>query len=107
MQDLTHGGRFVLLAGEEGGAWVEAARRLAERTGVALAAYTVGAEDADLCDVRLAWRRKRQIGRQGAVLVRPDRFVGFRSMGAVTDPARVLADALGQILANEALRAAA
>ncbi|OBF29736.1 FAD-dependent monooxygenase [Mycobacterium sp. ACS4331] len=103
LQNLAHGGKFVLVAGEDGGAWVDAARKIAEGTELPLEAVTVGADDADLVDVRFAWLRKREITRQGAVLVRPDRFIGFRSIGAVEDPAAVLLQALRQILANNEL----
>ncbi len=103
LQNLTHGGKFVLIAGEDGNAWVEAAHKIAENTGIPLDAVTVGADDAQLADVRFAWLRKRQITRQGAVLVRPDRFVGFRSFGAVNDHAEVLLRALRQILSNNNL----
>jgi 2,4-dichlorophenol 6-monooxygenase len=106
LQDLTHGGRFVLVAGEDGGPWVDAARKLAESTGVPLDAVTVGIDDADLADIRFAWLRKREITRDGAVLVRPDRFVGFRSVGAVPDPLAVLTGALAHILATEDLGSA-
>ena len=103
LQNLTHGGKFLLVAGEDGNVWVEAARKIAETTGIALDAVTVGADDADLADTRLAWLRKRQITRGGAVLVRPDRYIGFRSSGAVDDPLAVLTAALQQILAVDEL----
>jgi 2,4-dichlorophenol 6-monooxygenase len=70
-----------------------------------VAAVTVGADDADLADTRLAWLRKRQITRDGAVLVRPDRFIGFRSSGAVDDPLAVVMAALQKILAVDELGA--
>ena len=105
LHNLTHGGKFVLIAGEDGQAWVEAAAKLAESTGIALEAVTVGADDADLADVRFAWLRKRQITRDGALLVRPDRFVGFRSAGTVADPQAVLTDALDRILSTADLGA--
>ena len=105
LQNLTHRGKFVLIAGEDGQAWVEAAAKIAESTGIALEAVTVGADDADLADVRFAWLRKRQITRHGAVLVRPDRFVGFRSAGTVDDPQAVLTDALDRILSTTDLGA--
>jgi 2,4-dichlorophenol 6-monooxygenase len=101
LQNLTHGGRFVLVAGEGGAAWIDAARKLAHSTGVPLDAVTVGIDDADLVDSRFAWLRKREITRDGAVLVRPDRFIGFRSAGAVDDPLSVLTGALEQILATD------
>jgi 2,4-dichlorophenol 6-monooxygenase len=105
LQNLTHGGRFVLIAGEDGRAWIDAAAKLTESTGVPLDAVTIGIDDADLVDTRFAWLRKREITRDGAVLVRPDRFVGFRSSGAVDDPLSVLTAALHQILATEPLGA--
>jgi len=105
LQNLTHGGKFLLVAGEDGNAWVEAAHKIAESTGIALEAVTVGADDAELVDTRLAWLRKRQITRDGAVLVRPDRFIGFRSAGAVDDPLAVVTAALQQILAVDELGA--
>lgn len=105
LQNLTHGGKFVLIAGEDGHAWVDAANKIAQSTGIALEAVTVGADDADLTDVRFAWLRKRQITRSGAVLVRPDRFVGFRSAGVVADPQAALADALDSILSTNDLKA--
>ena len=105
LQNLTHGGRFVLIAGEDARPWVDAARTLAESTGVPLDAVTVGVDDAELADTRFAWLRKREITREGAVLVRPDRFIGFRCVGAVADPQTVLTQALEQILATDELGA--
>ncbi|MGZ8801508.1 MAG: FAD-dependent monooxygenase [Mycobacterium sp.] len=99
LQNLTHGGKFVVIAGEGGAAWVDATRKIAESTGIHIEAVTVGADNADLADTRFAWLRKRQITRDGAVLVRPDRFIGFRSVGAVDDPLAALGSALEQILA--------
>jgi 2,4-dichlorophenol 6-monooxygenase len=58
----------------------------------------IGELDGDLFDPRLAWTQYRGIGRNGAVLVRPDRFVGWRSLGRVGSPARELASALQKIL---------
>jgi 2,4-dichlorophenol 6-monooxygenase len=98
---LVHGGKFLLLAGVEGHAWVEAANQLAAENGIPLVAGTVGVPDADYIDIRFAWLQHRGISDTGAVLVRPDRFVAFRSAGAVDDPRAVLRDALSQILASD------
>jgi 2,4-dichlorophenol 6-monooxygenase len=99
LQNLTHGGRFLLIAGEDGDDWVSAGRAVADQFGIALEAFTLGADDSDLVDLRFAWLRKRQITRRGAVLVRPDRYIGFRSTAGVSDPQAELANALAQILA--------
>lgn len=103
LQNLTYTGKFVLIAGEDGQPWVHAARAVARRTGLAVEAVTVGIEGADLFDMRFAWLRKREITRSGAVLVRPDRFIAFRSLEAVDDPEAVLHAALKQILATDTL----
>ncbi|WP_181783423.1 FAD-dependent monooxygenase [Pseudonocardia pini] len=95
---LVEGGYFVLLAGEEGQAWVEAAAKLAAETGLPLRAGRVGVLDSDYVDVRCAWLKNRGISAGGAVLVRPDRYVGFRSAGPVDDAAATLAAAVAQIL---------
>jgi 2,4-dichlorophenol 6-monooxygenase len=96
---LTHGGHFVLIAGEDGAAWVKAAEELAAERDIPLRAVRVGHGDADLIDVRMAWLKQREISSTGAVLVRPDRFVAFRSLEGVDDPLNTLADVFGQILA--------
>jgi 2,4-dichlorophenol 6-monooxygenase len=99
IKDLVAPGRFLLIAGEDGAAWCEAAERLAE-AGVPLDAVRIGHIDGDLYDPRCMWLRNREIGRDGAVLVRPDRFIGWRSMAAAEQPLEELAEALGRILAR-------
>ena len=98
LKDLVGPGRFLLIAGEDGEAWCAAARTLGSGSGVALDCVRIGELDGDYYDSRLAWTQYRGIGRTGAVLVRPDRFIGWRSDGAADDPFRELALALGKIL---------
>ena len=74
VKDLVAPGRFLLIAGEDGHAWCQAARQLAAEAGVPLDAVRIGHLDGDLYDPRCAWLRHRQIASDGAVLVRPDRF---------------------------------
>ena len=100
IKDLVAPGRFLLIAGEDGAAWCDAARRLGADAGIPLDALRIGHIDGDLYDPRCMWLRNREIGRDGAVLVRPDRFVGWRKMGAAEDPVAELSSALSQILAR-------
>jgi 2,4-dichlorophenol 6-monooxygenase len=100
IKDLVAPGRFLLIAGEEGEAWCDAARQLASDAGIALDAVRIGHVDGDLFDPRCMWARARGIEPGGAVLVRPDRFVGWRSAGAADDPLAALSDALSRILAR-------
>ena len=98
VKDLVAPRRFLLIAGEDGHAWCEAARQLAAETGVPLDAVRIGHLDGDYHDPRCAWLRHRQIASDGAVLVRPDRFIAWRHPAAASDPRAVLTAALSQIL---------
>jgi 2,4-dichlorophenol 6-monooxygenase len=100
LRTLAHGGHFLLVAGEDGHAWIEAADKAAARYGIALRTARVGMGDVDLIDIRFAWLKNRGITRTGAVLVRPDGHVAWRSSASADDPANVLSDAFAQILAT-------
>ena len=100
VKDLVAPGRFLLIAGEDGQAWCEAARQLAAEAGVPLDAVRIGHLDGDYHDPRCTWQRHRQIASDGAILVRPDRFIAWRYPAGASDPRAVLAAALSQILAR-------
>lgn len=100
IKDLVHPGRFLLIAGEDGGPWCDAARTLADANDLPLDVVRIGHLDGDLFDPRCGWLRQRQIGPEGAVLVRPDRFIAWRSHSSNQQPLDTLADALSQILAR-------
>lgn len=94
------GARFVLLCGEEGGAWTDAAAGLFAAARPELVAYRVG-DGGDLADPDGAWRSAYGVEPDGAVLVRPDGYVGWRSPGGTDDPARVLTEVLDRILSRQ------
>jgi 2,4-dichlorophenol 6-monooxygenase len=81
VKDLVAPGRFLLIAGEDGHAWCDAARQLAAETNIPLDAVRIGHLDGGYHDPRCGWQRHRQIASDGAVLVRPDRFIAWRSPG--------------------------
>jgi 2,4-dichlorophenol 6-monooxygenase len=83
---LVHDGHFVLIAGEDGHDWVDAAERLAAERNIPLRTARVGFDDVDLVDVRCAWLKNREITSTGAILVRPDHFIAFRELEAAEDP---------------------
>ncbi len=89
-------GAFVLLAGEAGADWIDAAHRLDDPTLPAINAYRV-APDGDLV-AEGNFCRLYGITEAGAVLVRPDGHVGFRAPAGVPDAAAALGHALDQIL---------
>jgi 2,4-dichlorophenol 6-monooxygenase len=91
---------FLLIAGEDGAPWCEAAREVSARRDIELVAIRVGHAEGDWRDPLLAFLRDREFGRTGAILVRPDRVIAWRSMSAAVDPAGALGDALDRVLAG-------
>ncbi|MFD5114098.1 FAD-dependent oxidoreductase [Streptomyces sp. NPDC058391] len=91
---------FVLLSGAEGAPWRSAAKRVADRLSLRLDVYGVGAgPDADLVTEDGAdWAEAHGTTAEGAVLVRPDGFVAWRSAGAVSDPEVALHDVMTSVL---------
>jgi 2,4-dichlorophenol 6-monooxygenase len=100
LMDLVRPGRFLLVAGEDGAAWCEAAERIAKRHRLPLDAVRIGHLDGEYRDPRSSWVRQREIGAGGAVLVRPDRFVAWRSLAGDPDPEARLERALLEVLAR-------
>jgi len=101
LMSLVQPGAFLVIAGEDGGAWCEAAKQVAESDRIPVRAVRIGHLDGDYRDPRCTWLRHRQIGPRGAVLVRPDRFVGWRSADSTPDAASELRSALQRILCRE------
>lgn len=95
--DLCGRGRFVLLTGTGGAAWKDAARKAAQACGVGLDVCAIGAA-GEVADPDGRWAGLRQIEDDGAILVRPDVHVGWRSASLPADPAASLGEALARIL---------
>ncbi|MDX3911575.1 MAG: FAD-dependent monooxygenase [Sphingobium sp.] len=95
--DITGHGNFSLLVGVGGTPWKQAAEQVATRLGIELPVREVGLRCA-YDDVNGDWKRAREIGDHGAILVRPDRFVAWRALAASSTPEVDLEAALRQIL---------
>jgi putative polyketide hydroxylase len=91
--------RFTLFAGPRGKAWCDAARTAASSLGVSLNALTIGA-GGDIPDSRGEWVSAYGIEPDGAVLVRPDGHVGWRSCSRAARPEHELESALRAVLAR-------
>jgi 2,4-dichlorophenol 6-monooxygenase len=98
--DLVRPGAFVLLTGSKASGWAEAATAVARKSGVPIEVVEVSDASA-VRDVDRTWRHLRAVSADGAILVRPDQHVGWRSMGASTNPQGVLAAALAKILQRD------
>jgi hypothetical protein len=93
------GAGFVLLTGQDGSAWRAAAERVAELLGVTVSCHSIGRGE-QLRAPAGALGRSFGIEEAGAVLVRPDGFVGWRSIGAVGEPERVLELVMRRLLSR-------
>ncbi|MGW7495915.1 FAD-dependent oxidoreductase [Streptomyces luteogriseus] len=93
--DTVGRGRFTLLTGIGGEAWV----RAAEEQEVEIATVVIG-PGQQYEDPYGDWARLREIPDAGALLVRPDGFVAFRHASVGTDAGELLADALRRILGH-------
>ena len=91
---------MVLLTGPGGTAWQQGARRAADRLAVPLDVYRIGdgAEDDLAPEPGTDFAALHGLGPGGALLVRPDGFVAWRSPGPVADPEAELEAALRAVL---------
>jgi 2,4-dichlorophenol 6-monooxygenase len=94
--DLARDGSFVLIVGERGADWSGPAAELGEAYGIDLRVVSIG-DGCDWRDAERGWNRMREVGEDGAVLVRPDNHVGWRSPGS-EEAHLSLDDALAKIL---------
>ncbi|GGG61483.1 2,4-dichlorophenol 6-monooxygenase [Kocuria dechangensis] len=95
--DVCGHGRFTVLTGINGAAWAEAAREVAAATGVQVEAHVIG-PGQHYEDLYGDWARQREHTDAGAILVRPDNHIAYRSMTMVEDPRQALEDALSTVL---------
>ncbi|MGH9098665.1 MAG: FAD-dependent monooxygenase, partial [Acidimicrobiales bacterium] len=79
------GQEFVLLTGPDGGAWQKAAAFAAEQHSLPIAQHAVGSDR--LGDPDRRFLDAYGVSSSGAVLVRPDGFVGWRAPREAADPA--------------------
>ncbi|MEW2487169.1 FAD-dependent monooxygenase [Streptomyces sp. NPDC048411] len=91
---------FVLLSDGADVAWRRAAARVADRLSVRLDAFGIGAGSDLEPENGADWAQAHGTSAEGAVLVRPDAFVAWRSEGSVTDPEATLYDVLSALLSR-------
>jgi len=92
------GPEFTVLAGASGQAWREIVHRVADEMGLQMGCFVVG-EPVGLRDVEGQFLARYGLENDGAVLVRPDGYVAWRSRSAIPDARHQLQRALKQILA--------
>lgn len=98
--DLAGHGRFCLLTGPGGKDWKSAAEKVSKAVGVEVKVHSIGWKQ-DYEDVYFDWARRREVEEDGCVLVRPDRFVAWRSKAMITGADVKLEKVMRKILSLE------
>ncbi|MBC9247454.1 FAD-dependent monooxygenase [Paracoccus sp. 11-3] len=99
--DLGGKGRFVLLTGPGGEDWRAAAAAVGKKLGLDLPVVSIGPDGSDAHDIYADWYYQSGVQEDGAILVRPDNYVGWRADVMVEAPEQALGAALSQILARQ------
>jgi len=97
--DLAGGGAFCLLTGHGGDLWRTAAHAYSTRTDIPIKVFAIGI-GLDYYDVYREWHERREVAEGGCVLVRPDRFVAWRSREMTPNPSTKLARVMDKILSR-------
>jgi 2,4-dichlorophenol 6-monooxygenase len=79
--DLAGHGRFTVVTGIGGRAWLDAAATLTDKTGVAITPVAIGPGET-YEDPYGTWAQLREIDDGGVLLVRPDLYVAARHLAA-------------------------
>jgi putative polyketide hydroxylase len=93
------GRQFVLFVGPDGAAWMEAGQAIAQIAGAPLACYRLA---VDLIDEAELFLSRGGLESDGAMLVRPDGFIAWRSRRLCADPIEVLDEAFTRICCLDA-----
>ncbi|MFF0265642.1 FAD-dependent monooxygenase [Kribbella sp. NPDC004536] len=95
--DVVGKGRFTLLTGIGGDAWVKAAQSVSEQLGVPIEPFVIG-PGRELDDLYGDWARVREIPDPGCLLVRPDAHIAYRAFEQPDDPTETLRQAVSELL---------
>lgn len=88
---------YVLLAGSKGGSWRDAANALARERSLPITAYVVGPNE-EVSDKGQDFSEAYGLASAGAVIVRPDGVVAWRTDEAPDDAERSVAQAVERLL---------
>ncbi|MET9275285.1 FAD-dependent monooxygenase [Kribbella sp. NPDC003557] len=95
--DVVGKGRFTLLTGIGGDAWVKAAQSVSEQLGVPIEPLVIG-PGRELDDLYGDWARVREIPDEGCLLVRPDAHIAYRAFDQPVDASETLKEVVSRLL---------
>jgi len=98
--DLVDGLGLSLITGSCGAAWADIAAAVSGTTGAQITVHVVGGhDDRAWLDPYGEWSARSEVEADGAVLVRPDRHVAWRSATLTADSAKELTEVVQTVLA--------
>lgn len=100
LMDLAPYTRWTLITGIAGEEWAPAADKVAQELGIPLETVVIG-PGRDVTDLYYDWAKLREVEESGAILVRPDKHIAWRSMRLAEDPVGALRGALTTILGRD------
>jgi 2,4-dichlorophenol 6-monooxygenase len=98
--DLAPYGQFTVFTGITGEDWTMAAQKVSDQLGVTVKTVVIG-PGQEITDLYFDWSKLRGVAEDGAVLVRPDKHIGWRSQSLPADPEAALRDAVAAILSRK------
>ena len=84
--------QFTLITGIAGEAWATAAREGRPTSSASPLATVVIGPGREVTDLYYDWAKLREVDESGALLVRPDKHIGWRAMSLPADPEGALRD---------------
>jgi hypothetical protein len=81
--DLAGKNAFCLFTGHGGERWKAAAASVGDKLGIPINAYAIGF-GLDYADKYRDWTKRREVDEDGCVLVRPDRYVAWRTQHMIS-----------------------
>lgn len=100
--DLVDGLQFALYAGIDADHWDEAAATVSRETGIDVVVHRIGG--SEILDPYWEWEDAREVGHAGAVLVRPDRHIAWRSVDRPADATAELRSVMNQVMSLDPSR---
>jgi 2,4-dichlorophenol 6-monooxygenase len=97
--DLAGHGRFTVLTGIGGQAWLDAAEKIGVELGIEIVGRLLG-PGCDYADILGDWDRTKEISDRGCLIVRPDHHIAWRSDDLPADPADAVRRVFAQVLAH-------
>ncbi|WP_368896085.1 FAD-dependent monooxygenase, partial [Priestia megaterium] len=91
------GENFVLFTGKDNSPWRTAARNVSSHLGVPINVYGIGSQ-GDCVEYEDSWEALYDVTSQGAVLIRPDGFVAWRTKEGASNPHLLLKQVMASIL---------